>query len=238
MAVGVLVAVIVGGLAFLAYKYRWKIVQFINVDHKYYEDIWVDGYPRTVRIDLPEPEVAAEILDELIWSMEELTKYVGKVRPRDRRSKNVRKRFRQENVMEGNPHNNENSTSFTYGKGELTVFCLRHKDNYTDFHDMNTLLFVAIHELAHMASDSYGHNKEFKKNFRWLLKHAVDAGIYIPRDYSEDPVKYCGLTIKNNPLFRGNNKTENMVNLTEWQKQDRYWKPDSVCNDCNSCANL
>ena len=39
-------------------------------------------------------------------------------------------------------------------------------------------MFVAIHELAHIMSKTYGHNDEFRENFIFLLDNASKCGIY------------------------------------------------------------
>ena len=57
------------------------------------------------------------------------------------------------------------------------------------------MTFVAIHELAHIMSKTYGHNEEFRKNFRWLLEQAEYAGIYTHEDYSLRPQEYCGILV-------------------------------------------
>ena len=62
-------------------------------------------------------------------------------------------------------------------------------------HDNNTLLYVAIHELAHVFSDATGHGDEFVDKFKFLLQISKKNNIYIPSDYSKNPIEYCGMTI-------------------------------------------
>jgi hypothetical protein len=50
-------------------------------------------------------------------------------------------------------------------------------------------------------TDSWGHEKDFWVAFKYLLEEAKDAGIYVPIDYTNHPVDYCGLVIKDNPYF-------------------------------------
>jgi predicted metal-dependent hydrolase len=75
------------------------------------------------------------------------------------------------------------------------------KNDNNNLIDENTLMFVAIHELSHVASVSIGHNKEFWDNFKFLLKEAKDAGVYKMVDYSANNQEYCGMTITDNPYF-------------------------------------
>ena len=81
------------------------------------------------------------------------------------------------------------------------AFCLETEKNSDNLIDINTLTFVALHELAHIASTSVGHNDEFWNNFKFLLERAEIIGIYQPVDYKKKPKKYCGITIHDNPLY-------------------------------------
>ena len=92
------------------------------------------------------------------------------------------------------------TSSYTLNKGELISVCVRNKDN-KDFHNFELLKFVIIHELAHVASVSTGHNQEFIINFKWLLEEAHEAGLYHPVDYSKNPITYCGVDVTNNPML-------------------------------------
>jgi len=67
--------------------------------------------------------------------------------------------------------------------------------------DSNTLMFVAIHELSHIATQSIGHTKEFWENFKFLLKESEKINIYNPIDYKKKPEEYCGISIKDNPYY-------------------------------------
>ena len=68
--------------------------------------------------------------------------------------------------------------------------------------DLNTLTFVAIHELSHIATVSRGHTEEFWRNMQFLVKEAERCGIYKVVNYKEMPQTYCGMTITSNPYFR------------------------------------
>ena len=81
------------------------------------------------------------------------------------------------------------------------AFCLNKKKNGTKLIDINTLTFVALHELSHIMSVSIGHNEEFWNNFKFLLEEAVEIKVYIPVDYKKAPEQYCGLSITDNPYY-------------------------------------
>lgn len=92
-------------------------------------------------------------------------------------------------------------TSYVKGKGDKIRMCLRLPHDKNNFHDMNTLKFVALHELSHMAVRTYGHDKEFWNFFRFLLLEAASIGEIELVDYRKYPKKYCGIDITNNPAF-------------------------------------
>jgi hypothetical protein len=92
-------------------------------------------------------------------------------------------------------------TSYTLNKGSYVILCLSPRDTETKkVYDINTLMYVAIHELAHIVSTSVGHTPEFIKNFKSLLTYAVQAKIYTVVDYSKNPQEYCGISINKNIL--------------------------------------
>ena len=63
-----------------------------------------------------------------------------------------------------------------------------------------TIIFVAIHELAHIMTPETGHTPLFWDNMKFLLEQASSQGIYMPINYSESPVKYCGMDINSTPM--------------------------------------
>jgi hypothetical protein len=113
----------------------------------------------------------------------------------------LRKRYRPDNIIENDPPDKWN-TSYTEDKGKLLAICLREKESGKNkFHTFDLLLFVSLHELAHIGSIEYGHDEEFWNNFAFILHQAHESGIYNPVDYSKYPVNYCGLDVTNNPFF-------------------------------------
>ena len=93
-------------------------------------------------------------------------------------------------------------TAYSENKGQKLAFCLnKNKNNNDNLIDQNTLMFVAIHEIAHIMTFSVGHTDEFWQNFEFLLENAVELGIYEPIDYKKNPRNYCGMTISDNPYY-------------------------------------
>ena len=56
----------------------------------------------------------------------------------------LQKNYNENNISES-PNNKY--TSYSINKGEKIVFCLREKNEAQTLHDINTITFVAIHEL-------------------------------------------------------------------------------------------
>lgn len=92
-------------------------------------------------------------------------------------------------------------TSWTIAKGEKMYLCLRDKNNHKKLVDINTLVYVCLHEMAHVANPEWGHGKQFWKIFAFILSEAVSCGIYNPIDYVKYPVNYCGVVVNYQPLF-------------------------------------
>lgn len=61
------------------------------------------------------------------------------------------------------------------------------------YYDMNTIMYVALHELAHLVSKEHDpdHGPEFKANFKILLNQATSKGIFNPNIPVAD--NYCKL---------------------------------------------
>ncbi len=91
--------------------------------------------------------------------------------------------------------NSSEYTSYSVNKGEEIVFCLKSRKNPNSLHDINLMMYVAIHELAHIGCYEIGHTDLFKKIFAFYLEVAIELGIYKHVDYEIDPVEYCGMIL-------------------------------------------
>jgi hypothetical protein len=102
------------------------------------------------------------------------------------------KNYNPNTISEGSP--DTGYTSMTINKGEKLILCIR--QNNKQFVEKNTIMYVAIHEIAHiMTFNETGHTPKFWDNFKLLLKEAVDIGIYNKTDYNNKPEDYCGIKI-------------------------------------------
>jgi hypothetical protein len=92
-------------------------------------------------------------------------------------------------------------TSYTVDK-EKVFMCLRQRNAKEELVSENTLLFVALHEMAHMGTSTIGHTPDFWNNFAWLLTQAEELGIYKYTDFAAHPVEYCGVHITDSPTYK------------------------------------
>ena len=101
---------------------------------------------------------------------------------------------RYDNVIIKENTENNNYTSYSVNKGEEIVFCIRSKiDN--SLHDINLIMYVAIHEFAHVACPEIGHTPLFKKIFKFFLECAIEINIYNYDNYKMNEQEYCGIQI-------------------------------------------
>lgn len=143
---------------------------------------------------------AADMLARIRKSLVQLQTFIIQKYPNDPRAKQLNELFDPDNMVEAEL--DSESTSYTINKGEKIVVCLRARDGTNRIEDFNTLLFVAIHEFAHVLTESIGHTNEFWDNFAWVLKEAVRSGIWKYQDFSQHPVMYCGVRITSSPLSK------------------------------------
>lgn len=157
----------------------------------------VDNNEYLVR-SLPDKQEAANLLANIRKKLKETVEALKKAYPGDSRTKRLIENFRPDQIKEGSE--NTKYTSYSINKGEQIVFCLRAKDTSKQLVDLNTMVFVALHELGHIATESVGHNKDFWDNFKWILRIAVKEKIYVFQDFNKEPKGYCGIQITDQPL--------------------------------------
>ena len=92
-----------------------------------------------------------------------------------------------------------NYTAYSIDKKEIRICMVDEYNNLID--DINTSMFVLIHELAHIMTIETGHTPTFWKNMEILLKHAIDCNVYKYVDYTVDAVNYCGSYINHSPYI-------------------------------------
>lgn len=149
----------------------------------------VDGRQYLV-LKRPDSGSAANLLAVLHADMRSLVTQFRETNPEDGDAALLMEKFDGSSTSEGNPASAY--TSYTVQKARI-VLCLRQKSG--SFVSKNVILYVAIHELAHIMTPTMGHTPEFWQNNRRLLKCAEQMGLYIPQDYASSPQPYCGIHI-------------------------------------------
>ena len=145
-------------------------------------------------------KAAADLLAKTTDKCKAVVEYVHDKYPERENVKRLKKGFNPKQIMETLP--TSEYTAYSENKGEKLAFCLNiDKKNNDHLIDENTLLFVALHELSHIATKSIGHKSEFWENFKFLLQEAENAGIYKPVDYKKKPQEYCSMKIRDNPYY-------------------------------------
>ena len=175
----------------------FSITYYNNRNHTYVKAD--DGNEYRVQITEDNKE-SANLLSDAITRVKTLLDHLKKSESQDIRTKTLLSRFNPNNITENDPQEMKSGvTSYTVNKGEKIVVCLRQRNN--NFVEINTLMYVIIHELAHICDlTSQQHDEKFWNNFEWLLEHAVNIGIYNYVDYSKDQEPYCGMNITSNVL--------------------------------------
>ena len=131
--------------------------------------------------------------------MKDMVAYMDKNQPNDPRTKRLVEGFNPTKISETLP--TSELTAYSENKGEKIAFCLNTSKEGNKLIDLNTLTFVALHELSHIMTKSIGHKQDFWENFKYLLQHAKESGIYDPIDYKKNPQQYCGISINDNPYY-------------------------------------
>jgi hypothetical protein len=142
---------------------------------------------------------AADLLAQVTGKCKQMVSYMDKHHPNDERTIRLVKNFNPKKICETLP--TSEMTAYSENKGEKIAFCLNKAKDGPKLIDLNTLTFVALHELSHLMTSSIGHKQEFWSNFKFLLENAKKANIYQPVDYKANPQEYCGTQITDNPFY-------------------------------------
>jgi hypothetical protein len=108
-------------------------------------------------------------------------------------------RYQPESFVENDIRSSD--TSYSENKGQRIVVCLRDKTTSPyPLIEINTVMFVMLHEMSHLMTETIGHTPEFWANFKRVLEDSIKLGIYTQTNYAQSPVNYCGMKITDSPL--------------------------------------
>ena len=158
----------------------------------------VNGNRYCVR-DRNKLELSADKLATINNKMNKLINHLAKKYPDKECVKRLIKRYNPKEFYETLP--TSEFTAYSENKGEKLAFCLDTEKEGGKLIDINTLTYVALHEMSHIASVSIGHTDEFWNNFKFLIVESKNINIYNPVDYKNQPQKYCGMMITDNPYY-------------------------------------
>jgi hypothetical protein len=123
----------------------------------------VDGERYCVR-ESSKMELAADLLATVTKNCKNLVAYCAKKFPDDEKVQRLVQKFNPTKISETLP--TSEYTAYSENKGEKLAFCLNKKKNQTKLIDINTLTFVAVHELAHIWIAETGISNEVEPNLK------------------------------------------------------------------------
>jgi len=184
-------AIGIGALALAAFQGPRNTIRIQGPDGQHYE-----------MQNLPNKEQAVQLMSGIRQSLTKLYNHY-KSEPALAADPPVRRfleRFRPDVFVENDMQSRD--TSYSENKGQKIVVCLRDKTRAPQYPliDQNTIMFVMLHEMAHLMTETIGHTQEFWTNFKRILGDAVQIGIYQPVNYASRPTPYCGMTITDSPI--------------------------------------
>ncbi len=142
--------------------------------------------------------IKADLLDEIMQNMfilkNHMVKNINEFPQYKTYIEQLNENFNESRTVIYETDPNSNLTSYSVNKGDELSFCLKSKKDGT-IHDINLLMYVAIHEMAHIACPEIGHGELFKKIFRKFIEEAIKIGLYRKVEYSQNPVEYCGMIL-------------------------------------------
>ena len=118
--------------------------------------------------------------------------------PDKERAKRTKEKW--DNIIIKETYENESSIAFVVNKGDEISICLTNKET-GNLEDINTTMFVVLHEVGHLMSVNWGHDEEFWTNFKLILRKAQEIDIYNYTNYNNTPEEYCGISIYSNPCM-------------------------------------
>ena len=152
--------------------------------------------------DMPDKQQAADLMARVRQKLSKLYSYLLQKFPGKPQVQQLTQNFEPNpnRFWEATP--DAEHTSYSVNKGEKVHLCLRQREGPNEsLVDDNIMVFVGLHEMAHVITPTLGHGPDFWNNFGWLLKQAEALGIYSYQDFKSHPVAYCGLHITDSPSY-------------------------------------
>ena len=175
-------------LIYIYFNYQYADMTYVksNIDNKFY----------LVR-NTKDKEEASNMLGKIMKNILELSEKLEKDKNKHEEYKEYIEQLynRAPNIVLLESTQDSAYTSYSVNKGEQIVFCLRTKRTGNELHDLNLVMYVVLHEIAHVANTEYGHGPLFRKIFAFLTTRAIEMGLYTWDDYHTNPRDYCGMEL-------------------------------------------
>ncbi|NBO98923.1 MAG: hypothetical protein EBU90_02175 [Proteobacteria bacterium] len=191
------------------------IASVVYIISCYNESIWytssIDNNKYLIRMGKEKPESylssSADTLSKINARVEKLIEHMQKKYKNDPYYKHyiVKLRENYNHTVLSEAAIDQRYTTYTIDKQSMHV-CLRTRDQHQQLYEIDILMYVVLHELAHMCNYDkngnpiQGHDESFKNIFKVLVQEATNIGIYKYIDYSKHPQEYCGMYINSNVL--------------------------------------
>jgi len=187
----ILLLLLIIGIAYYCYKFSGMSYVKSDVDQKYY-----------LVCDLEDKQFAANLLAKIKKNIYMLSNHlyenynnIDNINYTEHKDAIVQLHHNIHRLVLAENSINNDFTSFTINKGDKMVLCIRSKDLRRELYNINLLMYVVLHEMAHIGCDEYGHTEKFKKIFAFLCNQAIELKLYQKMDFKNHPQPYCGITI-------------------------------------------
>jgi len=173
------------------------ITFFTKFSNLVYMESYYDGNKYLVQDNLNKKEAAillSKIIERLKFLKNYLVRNIDNYKEYEEYILLINKNFNdmRTSIYEGDGKNN--LTSYSVNKGEELVLCL-HSKKTKKLHDINLMMYIGLHELAHMGCPEIGHTELFTKIFKFLTLRAIDLNLYRKEDFASNPREYCGMEL-------------------------------------------
>lgn len=185
----VFVMIVAVGVAIYCNQSSYEVVQVEST---------IDKQTYVVR-NMPDRQQAADMLARIRQKLNKVVAHLGSKFSTLPCVKRLTARYKgdADRMTESTP--DSKYTSYSVNKGEKIYFCLRQRGTREELVQENIMMFVSLHELSHIMTESVGHTPEFWHTFAFVLREAAAIDVYQPRDFSDEPAEYCGVQITDIP---------------------------------------
>jgi hypothetical protein len=166
---------------------------------KYANTIYLDGkYPFRVDLIINTEEnrelfiILFEKIEDLLNGLKEcfLYNYVSGFLYQ-KEVENLLMNFNFDHISENVSTFWNDDTSYVLEKKELHICTSYTENGQKKLHDPDVILYVLIHELAHLGCEDYGHTRNFWNFMKFLVVFSEENNILNKKNFENNPITYC-----------------------------------------------